>query len=317
MGTSWRALAVMAALAVAPGRAHAESPWSVGVTEEQKAKSKELLDAGNALLLDKKYVEALDKYTAAVQVWDHPAIRFNMVRCLVQLGRNLEAYENLEKALKYGQAPLEETVYAEALAYQKLLSTQIGDIKVTCAQAGVKLTIDGQPLAQCPAQETRRLIAGPHQIVGSKPGLLPKTLDLVVIGAKQQGVEVKLEPLAAGAKIVHRWPGYLPWSIFLGGFAVGAIGGGTLFLAGDQMRTYDDIVDSKCTGRCTPEDLAPYQHLKDGAELKNAIGMTLVITGGAAVATGAVMIYLNRGRAVYPEVTPMPGGGAVSLSGSF
>src|SRR5512144_2903101 len=132
MGTSWRALAVMAAFAVAPGRAHAESPWSVGVTEEQKAKSKELLDAGNALLLDKKYVEALDKYTAAVQVWDHPAIRFNMVRCLVQLGRNLEAYEDLEKALKYGQAPLEETVYAEALAYQKLLSTQIGDIKVTC-----------------------------------------------------------------------------------------------------------------------------------------------------------------------------------------
>lgn len=316
----WRTLTAAIALALIPAVVHADgaAPWSQGVTEEQKAQAKVLLDAGNLLLVQNKYLEALDKYAAAVAVWDHPAIRFNMVRCLIQLGRELEAYDNLELALKYGAAPLEDAIYNEALAYQKLLSMQVGNIKVTCAQDGVKLAIDGQPLATCPAQESRRLLAGPHQIVGSKSGLLPKTLDLVVIGGKEQGVDVKLEPLAAGAKVVHRWPNYVPWTVFVSGFAVGAIGGATLLFANNQMHQYDQIVSVKCTGRCEPEELEPYQHYKDNAHLESKIGMTTVILGTAAVATGAVMIYLNRGRTVYPEVAPLPGGGgALSLSGSF
>ena len=31
--------------------------------------------------------------------WDHPAIRFNLVRCYVQLGKNVDAAQNLELAL--------------------------------------------------------------------------------------------------------------------------------------------------------------------------------------------------------------------------
>ncbi|HEY4178304.1 MAG TPA: hypothetical protein VGM90_15760 [Kofleriaceae bacterium] len=319
MVAPWRTLAAVVVLALVPAVAHADgAPWAQGVTDDQKARAKELLDAGNQLLLQNKYLEALDKYSAAVAIWDHPAIRFNMVRCQIQLGRDLEAYDNLELALKYGAAALEDTVYNEALAYRKLLQAQVGDIKVTCAQVGVKLTIDGQPLATCPAQESRRLLAGPHQIVGNKVGLLPKTLDLVVIGGKEQGVEVTLEPLAAGAKIVHRWKNYVPWTVFASGFALGAIGGVTLLFANNQMHQYDQIVDDKCTGRCTPEELAPYAHYKDNASLESKFGMTAVVLGAAGVATGAVMIYINRGRTVYPEVAPLPGGGgALSFSGSF
>ncbi|HUS32695.1 MAG TPA: tetratricopeptide repeat protein [Kofleriaceae bacterium] len=289
------------------------------MSEEQKANAKRALDDGNALLLDKKYVEALDKYTEAVAQWDHPAIRFNMVRCQIQLGKNLEAYENLEKALKYGADPLEETVYNEAIAYQKLLETQIGNIQVTCKQDGVKLTIDGQPLASCPAQESRRLLAGPHQIVGQKPGLLPKTMDVVVVGGKPLGVDVKLDPLAKGAKIVHRWPGYVPWTVFGGGLALGAIGGLTLWAASTQLRSYDVFVDANCTSQCTDAQLAQAKHdYYDPAQTKNNVGGTFVAVGAAAVATGAVMVYLNRGRTVYPDVAPLPGGGgAVSLSGTF
>jgi tetratricopeptide (TPR) repeat protein len=316
MGRLGRVIAVMAALASSASADTA--PWSQGVSDEQKASAKELLDAGNALLLEKKYVEALDKYAAAVAVWDHPAIRFNMVRCQIQLGRNLEAYENLERALKYGSAPLEATVYEEALAYQKLLATQIGDIKVSCAQDGVSLTLDGQPLATCPAQETRRVLAGPHQIVGTKQGLLPKTLELVVVGGKDQGVDIKLDPLAKGAKIVHRWPGYLPWTVFGSGFAVGAVGGLVLVIARNNFRSYDEQVDAHCTDRCTAEDRAPFEHYREAGDRYNTIGGVLVGVGATAVATGAVMVFLNRGRTVYPEVAPSPGGGGtVSLSGRW
>jgi tetratricopeptide (TPR) repeat protein len=122
--STWRALAIVCAVMLARAPAHADSPWAEGVTDDQKLRAKALLDAGNALLIEKKYVEALEKYTAAVAVWDHPAIRFNMVRCEIQLGKNLEAYEDLEKSLRYGAAPLEETVYNEAVGYQRSASSR-------------------------------------------------------------------------------------------------------------------------------------------------------------------------------------------------
>src|SRR3954469_25031644 len=112
-------IAVAVAVIGLAAPAHADTPpWSVGVTDAQKAEAQKNLDAGNALFLDKKYAEALEKYRAAVAAWDHPAIRFNIVRCLIQLDKAVEASDNLKLALKYGSAPLEEAVYTEALSYE-------------------------------------------------------------------------------------------------------------------------------------------------------------------------------------------------------
>src|SRR3569623_242091 len=110
--------AVVMALAVAPSAAHADDqPWAVGVTDAQKAQAQKILDEGNQLFLKKDYAPALDKYKAAVAVWDHPAIRFNIVRCLIQLDRPVDASATLALALKYGAAPLEGAVYREALCF--------------------------------------------------------------------------------------------------------------------------------------------------------------------------------------------------------
>jgi tetratricopeptide (TPR) repeat protein len=318
LSTQARALAVVFAMMLARTPAHADSPWTEGVSDDQKLQAKTLLDAGNALLIEKKYVEALEKYTAAVAVWDHPAIRFNMVRCEIQLGKNLEAFEDLEKSLRYGAAPLEDTVYNEALAYQKLLASQVGELAIACEQPDVQLTLDGKPLAACPTKKTMRVLAGPHQIVGTKAGLLPRTLELVVVGGKTETADVRLDPLAKGARIEHRWPQYVPYTVFGGGIAVGAVGILFQVLGSSQMKEYDRWVDTRCTGNCTGAELADVQHLYDGAKLKSAVGVSLMITGGVGVAAGAVMVYLNRGRTVYPEVTPIAGGGAaVSWHGSF
>src|SRR5689334_16489633 len=107
-------IAVVTAIAVAaPRAARADQPWAVGVSAEHKAQAQTLLEAGNAQFLERKYPEALATYQQALAIWDHPAIRFNVVRCLIQLGRPVEAYDNLEIALRYGEAPLESSVYEE------------------------------------------------------------------------------------------------------------------------------------------------------------------------------------------------------------
>lgn len=302
-------------------------PWAVGVTDAQKAQAQTSLEQGNALFLDKKYAEAMEKYKAAVASWDHPAIRFNIVRCLIQLDRPVEASDNLKLALKYGAAPLEEAVYTEALAYEKLLANQIASVIVKCTQPGVKMTLDGQPLATCPAEELRRVSPGSHQLVGSKEGFLTRSFEVVVIGGKEQRVTLSLDPVEKAARIEHRWPTYVPWVVFASGFAVAGIGGLLDLAAVQEMDSYDRAVAQACaTMACAPEDLDPADRdLKDSAEMKSAIAVGIMIAGGATIATGAVMLYFNRGRTVYPTsverltptVTPVSGGATLSIRGRF
>ena len=309
---------VLAVVMLLGGVVYADtSPWSAGITDDQKAKAKVLLDAGNAKFVEHDYGAALEQYTAAVAVWDHPAIRFNMVRCLVQLGRNLEAAENLDKALQYGAAPLESAIYDEAIGYQKLLASQIANVTVTCDQPGVAVRLDGKPFATCPGKATQRVLAGQHQIVGTARGLLTRTEEIVLAGGSARDVPIKLDPPERAAKIVHRWPAWVPWTVFGGGVALAAGGGLAIALGQSEMQSFDKFVDDRCTGQCKPGALSDVMYLKDGAQLKGALGTGLLITGGAAVATGAVMLYLNRGRTVYPEVMPIAGGAAISWSGGF
>ena len=326
-GMRIRSFGVAVTLVLGLATAHADpTPWSAGVSEVQKAQAKIALDDGNALFLDKKYGEALAKYQAAIASWDHPAIRFNVVRCLIQLDRPVEASDNLKLALKYGAAPLEEGVYTEALSYEKLLANQIGELAITCTQPGVKLTLDGQPLATCPAKEQRRVTPGPHQLVGVKDGFLTRTLELVIIGGRSQAVSIALEPASKAARIVHRWPTWIPWVVFGGGFAMAGIGGVLNLSAAGDMDSYDLIVQQQCAERaCTEEELAPFKSLEEDARFRSRVAVGVMIAGAGTIATGAVMLYLNRGRTIYPRgiervtpsVSPISGGAAFTLSGRF
>jgi hypothetical protein len=307
--------------------AHADTqPWSVGVTDAQKATAQKLLEEGNAMFLERKYVEALAKYQAAVAQWDHPAIRFNLVRCFVQLERNVEAAQQLALALEYGDAPLEENVYTEALAYQKLLEGRIATIEASCGQAGVKLTLDGQSLADCPATQSRQVEPGTHQLVGVKQGYLTRTLEVIAFGGKAQSIALTLDPLEKAARIEHRWPQWLPWAVFGGGLVVAGVGGLVDLSAASKMDDYDRAVAQRCPmSSCSPEQLGAEADLKSQAETRSKIGIAVMSVGGAAAIGGAVMLYMNRGRTVYPDavermtpsVTPMSGGAALSFGGRF
>lgn len=278
-------------VAAAPGLAQADNePWKQGVTPEQMAQAKKLLDEGNVFLLEHDYEPALEKYKQAVAVWDHPAIRFNMVRCLIQLGRTVEASDNLERALKYGAAPLEETVYNEALAYQKLLANQIADVTVSCAQEGAELTLDGQPLLHCPGKITQRVVPGRHQVVGKKAGFLTRTSDLFVTGGHPEEVTIALEPFVArAASITHRWKPWIPWTVFAAGFAVAGVGGLLELSATSTRDEWEQRIQHDCASTPCPADYLDSLRSRAIAENRGAIvGFSV---GAAAVATGAVMLY--------------------------
>src|SRR5262245_29733854 len=180
-----RGIVIAAIMLVALRAAGDSRPWAVGVSEADKAKAQELLEKGNALFLDKKYVPALDAYQSALKVWDHPGIRFSVVKCLIQLDRSVEAAENLDHALKYGAMPFDPSVYSEALSYQKLLAGQIAELEVSCDQRGAKLSLDGKALATCPTTEVRKVAPGQHTVVGSRDGYMIKTIEVIALGNKR------------------------------------------------------------------------------------------------------------------------------------
>lgn len=312
--------AVVTAVCLLVGAAHADTsePWKVGVTDDQKKQAKALLDEGNTLFVDKNYSDALTKYRSAIGVWDHPAIRFNVVRCLIQLQRPDEAAEELKLALKYGAAPLEEAVYSEALAYEKLLANQVADVTIAC-KPGVKVTLDGADVA-CGAQ--RRVRPGRRQVVGTQPGFLTRTFEVIAVGGETQRVEVALIPLSGAARIEHRWATWKPWVVFGGGLAVAGIGGLVELQAQANMNGYKKQVQLQCGSMpCAPGVVDASQ--RDRAKTQDAIAITVMSVGAAAAIAGGAMLYLNRGRTVYEQpvtrvgVAPVAGGVTLTMGSSF
>ena len=115
-------------------RRKAERPWAANVAEDAQKQAMQLFEEGNKLFEDSQHAAALAKYREALKVWDHPAIRYNAAVALINLDQPLAAYENLELALKYGDAPLAPETYEQALTYRKLLRGQLAELKVTCAE---------------------------------------------------------------------------------------------------------------------------------------------------------------------------------------
>jgi hypothetical protein len=315
---------------VSPARADSrdQQPWTVGVSAEQKAAARSLLDAGNELFLARKYGEALEQYRAAVKTWDHPAIRFNIVRCLVQLEKPLEAYVELELALKYDAAPFDESIYSEALGYQKLLANQIGELEVSCKQEGLTLTLDGQPLPTCPGTHARRVLPGQHQIVGKKNGFVTKTVELVVLGSSHAKAAIEVVPLTTltrGAHVEHRWAQWLPWTVFASGFALAGVAELFHLRAVSNQDEYRKLVTKTCATGCNTAELD--HSLESRARLQNNIGLGVLTVGAAVAITGGIMLVLNRGYTVYEAeteqpvtrvgITPTRNGGAITWSRSF
>jgi tetratricopeptide (TPR) repeat protein len=316
-------LCVIATAITAPVHADPDPPWVDGVSEPQKAAARALLDEGNALFLAHRYAEALEVYQRATAVWDHPAIRFNIVRCLIQLDRPVEASENLELTLAYGAAPLQQVVYDEAQAYHKLLAGRIGELVVRCTEPGIALTLDGKPLATCPADERRRVAPGSHQVVGARRGFLTRTADVMVLGGKREVVTMSLVSLEQAATITHRWPVGVPWYVLGGGFAATALGGVVQLKAAADMNSYDRAIRTSCrVVGCTPGAIDG--ELRARAIRENQLAIGLFAVGATTVVIGGTMLYLNRARTIYPsidsprvDVTPTRGGAALVVQGAF
>ena len=316
---SRRLLIALVAGLVTASVAAAEVPWSRGVSAAQQATARELLDKGNQLFLDKKYQDALVVYRKAIAAWDHPAIRFNMVRVHLALDHWIEAADDLDKALAYGAAPLEDNVYQEAIAYQKLVAGRIGTLEVSCTKDDAEdavVTLDGTEILRCPGKTaTLRRLPGTHVVVGTAPQKATFSRSITLHGGELTTIEVEMTEIATGA----RWARWKPWAVVGGGVAL--VGAGVVFqlLARSAASDLEAVTATTCADGCTKDEFrtSGLAAREDGIRLRSRLSVGGLVGGGAAVLVGAVLVAMNRSVTREPVVEPQPGGAVVGVRGSF
>lgn len=322
-------LALAAAVAVSPiahagpaDGARGATPWSKGVSEAAQRRALALFQDGNVYFEQAKYTDAVSRYEQALAAWDHPNIRFNMAVCLINMRQPLVAWDHLQRALRFGDAPLGKRLYAEAQTYVAVLEASLGELRVRTHQPEVKVTVDGQTILTGDGKRTLKLLAGKHQLVASGPGLATDTRALDLTAGK--AVELDLELGAPEVKVERenyerRWGWWAPWAVAGSGLVLGAVGAAVYVSARADIRSYDQDLAALCPAGCKPSDIpAELSGRATTARRKSGIGIGVMAGGGAFVIASGVMAILNRPRKVEerrptPELSVAPGYVGVGL----
>jgi len=312
----------------APPQTEPAKPWSANVSPSEQEIALSIYRAGNAEFEESRYAQALAKYREAIPHWDHPAIRFNMVVCLINLDQPLEAYEDLELALKYGSDPLGADVHAQGLTYRKLLLGQLAKLEVVSREPGAEVSLDGARLFTGAGNVTRLVRPGNHQIVVTKPGFLTETIPLVLVPGKVTVAPVRMVPLKEATKLTRRWASWKPWALVGVGTAVAIIGVPFELQASSNYQAYDKEFGTTCPTGCggdgQPTVPASLTSLERTARAENIAAISLFTVGGATIVAGIAGVILNQPRAVARHerdlrVVPVvgPGTASVVLRGRF
>lgn len=281
------------------------SPWAKDVPEPKQREAERLFEEGNDLFAKQAHAPAVDKYQAALALWDHPLIQFNLAVTLIRLDRVLEAADALEKALRYADKPFKPELYESALNYQALLKGRLGYVEVSCDLSGATITLDGKAWFNCPGTQKVRVPVGEHTIVGDKAKYLPVNRRIVVPGGATIAERIRLEPLDTAIKLEYPYKRWIPWTVTAGGAAIGLAGLGVWVAGRGQMNAFKQNFDRDCAAGCE-KDLSEHPALRDqrdSAELKGTIGIAMMVAGGATAVGGLVFaLVFNQPRRILPNV---------------
>lgn len=286
------------------------SPWSQGVSAEDRRAATALLREGTRLYLIPLYPKAAEQYAAALRKWKHPGIYYNLALTQRNLGKEGDALENLERALQYGERGLGPQRFREAQKQLAAVKRLLGRLRVTCRVPGAEVTLDGVTLFTGPGSYEGWVKATSHEITAKRPGYLSEARRVTVAPEQRLEIELKLTTLEEAADASRRWAVWKPWSVVIAGGVVAAASGGLHALASRNFAAYDEqFRDLDCAiplGDPTrvpgcPEDDPQLEAkgLNDRLRLarrEQAIAVGGYVVGGSLFAAGVVLLYMNRPR---------------------
>jgi tetratricopeptide (TPR) repeat protein len=281
-----------------------DQPWNRGVSPETRRAARDLFLEGNRLFRVPLFVQAAEKYAAALARWKHPAFYFNLAVTQLNLGQELEARNNLEQAIKHGAEPLGVDEFNEAQKQLRDVERQLGQIHITCQTPGAEITLDGATLFTGPGSHRGWVKAAAHEITAKKQGYISEAQRVTVAPGALRETELKLITLSEATDTSRRWAAWKPWTVVAGGVAVAAAAGAVHTLSSRNFNAYDAnfallpcAKEHGCDASQIPSDLSAQL---DRARLEQRIAIGGYLAGGVLIGTGAVLLYMNRPRLQEP-----------------
>jgi hypothetical protein len=282
----------------------ATEPWKQGVTQTEQAAALVLFREANVALNDGLFVNAAAKYREALQHWNHPAIHYNLSLALLNLDQPIAVYEELNKALLYGAAPLEQEKYNNAKDYLLLVEKQLADIEVSCDKVGAKVSVDGKEVFTAPGKFSQKVRVGKHTFHAVKEGHNARIVAPYIGPGEKYRIELKVYTTQDVTRYRTKWANtWFPWVVVGAGAAVGIAAGVTELSAQTSYDQFNARVASCNTMSAGCSNTTPgITSLRDSGDTKRTLGYVGYGVAGAAVVTGAILLYVNRRQAY--EISP-------------
>jgi len=278
-----------------------------GKTDVSAADEKDALTAfrqGNEFLNNGLFPQSVEKYRSALAHWDHPAIHYNLALALINLDQPLDVYDQLNKAIAYGAEPLEKDKFDHAKEYLKLVEGQLADVEVTCDKIGAKVAVDGKDVFVAPGKYTSKVRVGKHTFFADKQGYNARITAPFIGPSEKFRVELKLYTPDQTLRYHRKWQNtWFPYAVLGAGAVVGLAAGGLELSAQssyDQFNARVAACNTMAAG--CPIATPGITSSRDSGNTKRLIGFVGYGVAGAAAATGAVLLWLNRRQAY--QITP-------------
>jgi len=288
-----------------------DMPWNRGVPTERRAAARAVFLEGNRLFKIPLFAQAVEKYGEALDGWKHPAFHFNLAIAQLNLGQDLEARDSLEQALKYGAEPLGPDRFKEAQNQLRELQRHLARIRVSCPLPGAEVTLDGVPLFTGPGHREVWVKPQAHEITGKAPEYVTESRHLTVSAGTLNTLDLALRKLVED----RPWAAWKPWAVVGSGVAIAAAGGVLHALSARDFKAYDTgfgkltCAASGCTQSAIDAEDPHLSSQLSRARLEQRIAIAGYVAGGAVLAAGAVLSYLNR-----PHLMEQEGAGLHSAS---
>ena len=306
----------MAVLAGAPGaRAAGEDPQARITARKLGAEAVKLYDTGY-------YAAALEKFDAASSLVPAPTLHLYSARCLVKLGRVVEASERYLAATrmtleKSAPAVMLRAQVDAAVEREKLLPT-IPQVKIEVSGptgAGVKVLLDGRELPRAMLGEKVPVDPGKHVLRAERADT---TVEREISLAPKESTQIllalpPLPPPPAPPEPITPLPRIAGWvgiGVGAAGLAAFAANGGVALALGDSLTgdplCADNLCDPSLSGK-----VADY----GAARVATTVGL---VVGLAGLGAGLPLVLLNPVRMPGgAQVSPFFGPGSLGLRGSF
>lgn len=272
-----------------------DRPWAAGIAPEKQKAALARFREANEMLNNGLFARASEAYKQALAHWQHPAIHYNLALALMNVDQPIEAYESLQKAIVYGEAPLEKDKFDHAKEYMLLLEKQIANIEVSCDKAGAKVSVDGKEVFVAPGTYKARVRIGRHTFVAEKTGYSTRINAPFIGPGENFRIELKLYTAEELTRHTRRWQAtWMPYAVLGAGIALG-LGGVALELSATaSYNEYDKAVAACNMNNLGCQTTGDITSIRDSGDTKKTLGYIAYGAAGVTIGAGVLLAILNR-----------------------